>query len=381
VSSENRGVVGSGSIPNLATQRQWESATNVTVAGNTVGAGGPAPGAGTGTTAIPGIAGNPGSAPGIQSANLQASIVASNGTTAGCAAVVDKGGNLSFPNATCPGAVLNPQLGPLADNGGPTRTRALGAGSGAIDLTLAGLCAATDQRGVARPKGAACDAGAYEVAPPTVTTGVASGLKTTLATLGGSVVPNARATTYHFEFGATTAYGSSTAETEAGAGLGPGAASAALAHLKPGTTVHFRLVGTNGDGTSFGADSAFTLPKFKIKIVGKKAKVDDKGKATVKVNCPANALTECSGSIVLKAKAGKGAKKSAKGGGKSLGKKAKFKIKAGKTKTLKVKLSATGQAMVRDAGGAGLSATATANASDRDRNKAKATKKLKLKAG
>jgi hypothetical protein len=59
----------------------------------------------------------------------------------------------------------DPMLGPLQDNGGPTETHALLAGSPAID---AGSCEAadadieTDQRGVERPQGEACDIGAYE---------------------------------------------------------------------------------------------------------------------------------------------------------------------------------------------------------------------------
>jgi len=53
-------------------------------------------------------------------------------------------------------------LGPLQDNGGPTKTRALALGSTAIDAAGNG-CSGTDQRGVARPFGTACDAGAFEV--------------------------------------------------------------------------------------------------------------------------------------------------------------------------------------------------------------------------
>jgi beta-glucanase (GH16 family) len=56
-------------------------------------------------------------------------------------------------------------LGPLADNGGPTLTHALGAGSPAIDAADAGACPATDQRGVARPQGSSCDVGAFELVP------------------------------------------------------------------------------------------------------------------------------------------------------------------------------------------------------------------------
>ena len=57
----------------------------------------------------------------------------------------------------------DPLLGPLADNGGPTQTRALGAGSPAIGV---GECfASTDQRGQPRPSGGPCDIGAYETQP------------------------------------------------------------------------------------------------------------------------------------------------------------------------------------------------------------------------
>lgn len=50
----------------------------------------------------------------------------------------------------------------LQDNGGPTHTVALAANSPAIDSGAA-LCVDTDQRGVPRPQGFACDIGAYEV--------------------------------------------------------------------------------------------------------------------------------------------------------------------------------------------------------------------------
>lgn len=72
---------------------------------------------------------------------------------------------------TAPNAILNTTL---ADNGGPTQTHALVAGSPAIDLDaacIAGLT--TDQRGYLRPavSGTDCDAGAYEFGASPIPTG------------------------------------------------------------------------------------------------------------------------------------------------------------------------------------------------------------------
>ena len=63
---------------------------------------------------------------------------------------------------------VNPNLGPLQNNGGTTSTHELLVGSPAIDAgnPTAGSCAATDQRGKSRPQGARCDIGAFEVEDP-----------------------------------------------------------------------------------------------------------------------------------------------------------------------------------------------------------------------
>jgi len=88
---------------------------------------------------------------------------------------MSNGHNIEGPTATCfvPGdgdqmGVADILLGPLAANGGPTRTYALLPGSPAIDAGLDSDCPATDQRGVARPLDgdfdsvAQCDIGAFE---------------------------------------------------------------------------------------------------------------------------------------------------------------------------------------------------------------------------
>jgi hypothetical protein len=60
---------------------------------------------------------------------------------------------------------VDPRLAPLADNGGPTPTVALLPGSPAIDAGDDSVCPPTDQRGVSRPQGLACDIGAFELVP------------------------------------------------------------------------------------------------------------------------------------------------------------------------------------------------------------------------
>lgn len=102
---------------------------------------------------------------------LQNSIVANSRNGANCnGGVVNGGGNLSFPDASCPGINADPYLGPLANNGGPTFTMAIAPTSAALDAGFDATCMATpidhlDQRGIARPQGLHCDSGAYELVP------------------------------------------------------------------------------------------------------------------------------------------------------------------------------------------------------------------------
>ncbi len=92
---------------------------------------------------------------------LKNTIVANSPTGGNCSgAITDGGGNLSYPDATCPGINGDPVLGPLQNNGGPTQTMALLPGSAAIDAANDAICAAApvnnrDQRGITRPQGAA----------------------------------------------------------------------------------------------------------------------------------------------------------------------------------------------------------------------------------
>ncbi len=131
------------------------------------------------------------------------------------AEIIDAGYNLSS-DATCVSADTSlantdPLLGPLADNGGPTRTHALLPGSPALDRIPAGTLGcgttlATDQRGITRPQDTACDSGAYEAEPddsaPDVTvTGIADGAVYTL----GDAIPEVGCETTDAGSGVATA--------------------------------------------------------------------------------------------------------------------------------------------------------------------------------
>jgi hypothetical protein len=89
-----------------------------------------------------------------------------------------------------------------------------------------------------------------------VTTGTASNIEPTSATLSGSLQPEGIATKYHFDYGETTAYGKSSPETETSS-TGTAAAEAAVSGLTPNTIYHFRLAATNHFGASDGLDASF----------------------------------------------------------------------------------------------------------------------------
>jgi hypothetical protein len=95
---------------------------------------------------------------------------------------------------------------------------------------------------------------------PVATTGSASSLTTTSATLNATVNPSGEAVSdCHFEYGTTTSYGSSVAcASLPGEGEAPVAVSASVGGLSEATTYHFRIVATNTTATSYGADGKFT---------------------------------------------------------------------------------------------------------------------------
>ena len=100
-------------------------------------------------------------------------------------------------------------------------------------------------------------AAALAAGAPKATTGAATGVARSSATLNGTVEPNGAATDWHFEYGTTTAYGLQSPGADAGDGEGAIPVSVPVEGLSAGTTYHYRLVASNGDGGATGADRTF----------------------------------------------------------------------------------------------------------------------------
>ena len=103
---------------------------------------------------------------------------------------------------------------------------------------------------------------------PTVVTGSASSISLTSARLNGTVTPNGQATTWYFEYGTSTSYGTKTAARSAGSGTSSVNVSASLTRLRTATTYHYRLVATNASGTTFGGDRSFSTALPPVAVTG-----------------------------------------------------------------------------------------------------------------
>jgi len=96
-------------------------------------------------------------------------------------------------------------------------------------------------------------------AVPTATTLAASSITNTGATLNGSVNAKNASTVITFEYGLTTAYGTTVTATQSPlTGTTTTAVSYVLSGLNANTTYHFRVNGVNTAGTTNGADLTFS---------------------------------------------------------------------------------------------------------------------------
>jgi streptogramin lyase len=96
--------------------------------------------------------------------------------------------------------------------------------------------------------------GIVTLEPPTAATGGASAIGHDSATVVATVNPLDYATSVRFEYGPTTAYGSSTPAVALPAGSAAVPVTGTLTGLTPQSTVHFRVVATSAIGTTMGSD-------------------------------------------------------------------------------------------------------------------------------
>jgi hypothetical protein len=96
---------------------------------------------------------------------------------------------------------------------------------------------------------------------PTVSTGAASNITLTTATVAGTINPEGLETSYELDLGTDTTYGTSF-YGEAGAASTPIEVTVSLQNLAPASTYHYRLVAINSDGRAYGTDRTFTTPAY-----------------------------------------------------------------------------------------------------------------------
>jgi hypothetical protein len=141
------------------------------------------------------------------------------------------------------GSGLN--FGAAVDHNGRVRARHV------FTVVLAGIVAGA----VLLPGGAVADG---RVDEPAAVTGAARDVTATSAVLTGTVTPDDRATLFAFQYGTTTAYGTSTPVGLVGDDDDPVAVSAPIAGLQPATTYHFRVLAADRRRVVAGGDMSFT---------------------------------------------------------------------------------------------------------------------------
>ena len=198
---------------------------------------------------------------------------APSATTAGPSATTGPATVVGSTSATVTGSV-NPggqattwtvEYGTSTSYGSKTTAKSAGSGSSTVSVSadLSGLHVGTTYHyRVVATSSAGSSHGSDGVftttVPPDVVTGSPSSITPSSATLNGTVDPNGRETTFYFDYGTSTSYGTKTPVRHAGSATTPQPESAGISGLQAGRTYHFRVVATSDAGTSTGKDVSFT---------------------------------------------------------------------------------------------------------------------------
>ena len=147
--------------------------------------------------------------------------------------------------------------------------------------------------------------------PPAAATGPTSALGANSATVTGIVNPNNQATTWFFQYGATTAYGASTNPETIVATKLVLPVSAQLSQLQSGATFHYRIVAVHSNAPpQFGADATFVThpsPRPKPRVLAKTTPGRDRsrpytfttsGRVTTSRSLPQS--VQCTGNVTVR---------------------------------------------------------------------------------
>ncbi|MEA2444542.1 MAG: hypothetical protein QOJ12_1834, partial [Thermoleophilales bacterium] len=171
----------------------------------------------------------------------------------------------------------------------------------------------------------------------------ASDVGRTTATALGSVNPNGQATSYHFDYGTSVAYGTTTPDQSAGGGSSTQPATAALTGLARGTTYHYRIVATNSAGSTSGGDQTFTTQRSPTPALAGRLRLSHRdthtnnGVALIRVRCEGVQGARCNGNLRLQATRYRSRHQA---GAAATTRAVSFDHSAGETKLLRVKLPA-----------------------------------------
>jgi hypothetical protein len=201
--------------------------------------------------------------------------------------------------------------------------------------------------------------------PDTPSTGLASGVSTSSATVSGAVNPEGAAVNVSFQYGTTTAYGSVAGGQSTGVSNAAVPFAAQLTGLPAGTTIHYRAVAVSDLGTFVGGDQTLKTASTPGPGAGagalvghaKVSSVKVSGtSASVKLSCTGAAGTTCRLTLKLtvtetlkghkliaisaKAKKQKKTHKVVQVGSASVT------LKAGQSKTVKIGLNGAGKALL-----------------------------------
>lgn len=99
---------------------------------------------------------------------------------------------------------------------------------------------------------------------PVVTSGAAASITDSSVVLNGTVTPKGAATTYYFQYGTSSLYGSVTSAGSIAAGSGRVRVTATITGLAPVTTYHYRLVAQNSEGVARGSHRTFKTKKVPL---------------------------------------------------------------------------------------------------------------------